>query len=127
MIIGAGGTGLRSAIEASSSGREDCTRVQITARQSSYGHGRGWDSGSSRKCLWADNWKVHFRDTMRGGKFLNNWRMAQIHAQEWPDRVLELEEWGALFDRTHDGLILQRDFGGHRYARLTHVGQPHWP
>jgi succinate dehydrogenase / fumarate reductase flavoprotein subunit len=69
-----------------------------------------------------DNWKVHFRDTMRGGKLLNHWRMAQIHAQEAPDRVLELEEWGALFDRTKDGLILQRDFGGHRYARLAHVG-----
>jgi succinate dehydrogenase / fumarate reductase flavoprotein subunit len=69
-----------------------------------------------------DNWKVHFRDTMRGGKMLNNWRMAQLHAQEAPDRVLELEEWGAIFDRTPDGLILQRDFGGHRYARLAHVG-----
>src|SRR5204862_999907 len=69
-----------------------------------------------------DNWKVHFRDTMRGGKFLNNWRMAQIHAQESPERVLELEEWGALFDRTPDGRILQRDFGGHRFARLAHVG-----
>jgi succinate dehydrogenase / fumarate reductase flavoprotein subunit len=69
-----------------------------------------------------DNWQVHFRDTMRGGKLLNNWRMAQLHAQEAPDRVLELEEWGALFDRTKDGLILQRDFGGHRYARLAHVG-----
>ncbi|MGH8828939.1 MAG: fumarate reductase/succinate dehydrogenase flavoprotein subunit, partial [Jiangellaceae bacterium] len=69
-----------------------------------------------------DNWKVHFRDTMRGGKMVNNWRMAQIHAQEAPDRVLELEEWGALFDRTEDGRILQRDFGGHRYARLAHVG-----
>jgi succinate dehydrogenase / fumarate reductase flavoprotein subunit len=69
-----------------------------------------------------DNWRVHFRDTMRGGKLLNNWRMAQIHAQEAPERVLELEEWGALFDRTKDGLILQRDFGGHRYARLAHVG-----
>jgi len=69
-----------------------------------------------------DNWQVHFRDTMRGGKMLNNWRMAQLHAMESPDRVLELEEWGALFDRTRDGLILQRDFGGHRYARLAHVG-----
>ncbi|HEU0286713.1 MAG TPA: fumarate reductase/succinate dehydrogenase flavoprotein subunit, partial [Nocardioidaceae bacterium] len=69
-----------------------------------------------------DNWKVHFRDTMRGGKMLNNWRMAQLHAQEAPDRVLELETWGALFDRTPDGLISQRDFGGHRYARLAHVG-----
>src|SRR5580704_12136563 len=69
-----------------------------------------------------DNWEVHFRDTMRGGKMLNNWRMAQLHAQEAPDRVRELEEWGALFDRTADGLILQRDFGGHRFARLAHVG-----
>ena len=69
-----------------------------------------------------DNWEVHFRDTMRGGKMLNNWRMAQLHAQEAPDRVHELEEWGALFDRTNDGRILQRDFGGHRYARLAHVG-----
>jgi succinate dehydrogenase / fumarate reductase flavoprotein subunit len=69
-----------------------------------------------------DNWQVHFRDTMRGGKMANNWRMAQLHAQEAPDRVRELEEWGALFDRTNDGRILQRDFGGHRYARLAHVG-----
>ena len=69
-----------------------------------------------------DNWRVHFRDTMRGGKFMNNWRMAQLHAQEAPDRVNELEDWGALFDRTEDGRILQRDFGGHRYARLAHVG-----
>ena len=69
-----------------------------------------------------DNWQVHFRDTMRGGKMLNNWRMAQLHAQEAPDRVYELERWGALFDRTKDGRITQRDFGGHRYARLAHVG-----
>ena len=69
-----------------------------------------------------DNWQVHFRDTMRGGKMLNNWRMAQIHAMEAPDRVYELERWGALFDRTKDGRISQRDFGGHRYARLAHVG-----
>ncbi|HTR69853.1 MAG TPA: fumarate reductase/succinate dehydrogenase flavoprotein subunit, partial [Mycobacteriales bacterium] len=73
--------------------------------------------------VWAeDNWQVHFRDTMRGGKMLNNWRMAQLHAQEAPERVWELEEWGALFDRTPDGKISQRDFGGHRYARLAHVG-----
>ena len=69
-----------------------------------------------------DNWKVHFRDTMRGGKLLNHWRMAELHAQEAPDRVWELEQWGALFDRTPEGLISQRDFGGHRYARLAHVG-----
>ena len=69
-----------------------------------------------------DGWRVHFRDTMRGGKMLNHWRMAQLHAQEAPDRVRELEDWGALFDRTPEGLISQRDFGGHRYARLAHVG-----
>ena len=69
-----------------------------------------------------DNWEVHFRDTMRGGKMLNHWRMAQLHAQEAPERVMELEDWGALFDRTEDGLICQRDFGGHKYARLAHVG-----
>src|SRR6195952_2959674 len=73
--------------------------------------------------VWSeDGWKVHFRDTMRGGKMLNNWRMAQLHAQEAPERVFELEEWGAVFDRTDDGRILQRDFGGHRFARLAHVG-----
>ena len=69
-----------------------------------------------------DNWKVHFRDTMRGGKFLNNWRMAELHAKEAPERVWELEDWGALFDRTKDGKISQRNFGGHRYPRLAHVG-----
>ena len=69
-----------------------------------------------------DNWKIHFRDTMRGGKFLNDWRMAEIHAREAPERVHELEEWGAVFDRTKDGLISQRNFGGHRYPRLAHVG-----
>src|SRR5437879_10623582 len=70
----------------------------------------------------ADNWKTHFRDTMRGGKLLNNWRMAQLHAQESPDRVRELEQWGALFDRTESGDILQRAFGGHTFKRLCHVG-----
>ena len=70
----------------------------------------------------ADDWRTHFRDTMRGGKFLNNWRMAQLHAQEAPERVRELEQWGALFDRTEDGEILQRAFGGHTFKRLCHVG-----
>ena len=69
-----------------------------------------------------DSWKVHFRDTMRGGKFLNNWRMAELHAKESPDRIWELETWGALFDRTKDGRISQRNFGGHEYPRLAHVG-----
>ena len=69
-----------------------------------------------------DNWKVHFADTMRGGQYLNNWRMAELHAKEAPDRVRELEAWGAVFDRTDDGRILQRNFGGHKYPRLAHVG-----
>ncbi len=69
-----------------------------------------------------DNWKVHFSDTMRGGQYVNNWRMAELHAKEAPDRVRELEAWGAVFDRTKDGKILQRNFGGHRYPRLAHVG-----
>ena len=69
-----------------------------------------------------DNWRVHFADTMRGGQYLNNWRMAELHAKEAPDRVRELEAWGAVFDRTKDGRILQRNFGGHRYPRLAHVG-----
>ena len=74
-----------------------------------------------------DDWRTHFGDTMRGGKLLNNWRMAQIHAQEAPDRVRELEQWGALFDRTEDGRILQRAFGGHSFRRLCHVGVDYFP
>src|SRR6478735_5471138 len=93
LVIGAGGAGLRAAIEASSMGLS----VGL-------------------------NWKVHFRDTMKGGRYLNQWRMAQLHAMEAPDRVNELEAWGALFDRTKDGRILQRNFGGHKYPRLAHVG-----
>ncbi len=122
VVIGAGGAGLRAAIEAHAMGVRValvCTSLLGKAHTVMAEGGIAAAMGN----VWKeDNWKVHFRDTMRGGKLLNNWRMAQIHAQEAPDRVLELEEWGALFDRTTSGLILQRDFGGHRYARLAHVG-----
>ena len=122
LIVGAGGAGLRAAIEASAAG---CRTALVCKSLLGKAHTVMAEGGIAAAMgnVWPeDNWKVHFRDTMRGGKMLNNWRMAQIHAQEAPDRVLELEEWGALFDRTPDGRILQRDFGGHRYARLAHVG-----
>ena len=122
VVIGAGGAGLRAAIAAHEAG----ARVAIVCKSLlGKAHTVMAEGGiaASMGNLWPeDNWKVHFRDTMRGGKMLNNYRMAQLHAQEASDRVLELEEWGALFDRTADGLISQRDFGGHRYARLAHVG-----
>ena len=122
LIIGAGGAGLRAAVEATMKG---CKTAIITKSLLGKAHTVMAEGGMAAAMgnVWAqDNWKVHFRDTMRGGKMLNNWRMAQIHAQEAPERVLELEGWAALFDRTPDGKILQRDFGGHRYARLAHVG-----
>ena len=122
LIIGAGGAGLRAAVEATMKG---CKTAIITKSLLGKAHTVMAEGGMAAAMgnVWAqDNWKVHFRDTMRGGKMLNNWRMAQIHAQEAPERVIELEGWGALFDRTPDGKILQRDFGGHRYARLAHVG-----
>jgi succinate dehydrogenase / fumarate reductase flavoprotein subunit len=122
VVIGAGGAGLRAAIAAHDAG----TRVAIVCKsllgKAHTVMAEGGIAASMGNVYPDDNWQVHFRDTMRGGKMLNNWRMAQLHAQEAPERVLELEEWGALFDRTPDGLISQRDFGGHRYARLAHVG-----
>jgi succinate dehydrogenase / fumarate reductase flavoprotein subunit len=122
VVIGAGGSGLRAAIAAHEAG----ARVAVVCKSLlGKAHTVMAEGGAAAALgnLWPDdNWQVHFRDTMRGGKMLNNWRMAQLHAQEAPERVLELEDWGALFDRTKDGLISQRDFGGHRYARLAHVG-----
>ncbi len=122
VVIGAGGSGLRAAIAAHEAG----SKVAIVCKSLlGKAHTVMAEGGAAAALgnLWPDdNWMVHFRDTMRGGKMLNNWRMAQLHAQEAPERVLELEDWGALFDRTKDGLISQRDFGGHRYARLAHVG-----
>ncbi|MBI4527809.1 MAG: fumarate reductase/succinate dehydrogenase flavoprotein subunit [Deltaproteobacteria bacterium] len=122
IVIGAGGAGLRAAIEASAQGVKTALICKSLLGKAHTVMAEGGIAAAMGNVYPEDNWKVHFRDTMRGGKLLNNWRMAQIHAQESPDRVLELEEWGALFDRTKEGLILQRDFGGHRYARLAHVG-----
>ena len=122
VVIGAGGAGLRAAIEASAQGVKTALVCKSLLGKAHTVMAEGGIAAAMGNVYPEDNWKVHFRDTMRGGKLLNNWRMAQIHAQEAPDRVLELEEWGALFDRTKEGLILQRDFGGHRYARLAHVG-----
>src|ERR1041384_926716 len=122
IVIGAGGAGLRAAIEASAQGVKTALICKSLLGKAHTVMAEGGIAAALGNVYSEDNWKVHFRDTMRGGKLLNNWRMAQIHAQEAPARVLELEEWGALFDRTKDGRILQRDFGGHRYARLAHVG-----
>jgi succinate dehydrogenase / fumarate reductase, flavoprotein subunit len=122
LVVGAGGAGLRAAIEAHAKGARTAIVCKSLLGKAHTVMAEGGIAAAMGNVWPEDNWQVHFRDTMRGGKLLNNWRMAQIHAQESPDRVLELEEWGALFDRTKDGLILQRDFGGHRYARLAHVG-----
>jgi succinate dehydrogenase / fumarate reductase, flavoprotein subunit len=122
VVVGAGGAGLRAAIEASAQGARTALVCKSLLGKAHTVMAEGGIAAALANVYPEDNWRVHFRDTMRGGKMLGNWRMAQIHAQEAPDRVLELEEWGALFDRTSDGRILQRDFGGHRYARLAHVG-----
>jgi succinate dehydrogenase / fumarate reductase flavoprotein subunit len=122
IVIGAGGAGLRAAIESSALGAKTALICKSLLGKAHTVMAEGGIAAALGNVWPEDNWRVHWRDTMRGGKLLNNWRMAQLHAQEAPARVLELEEWGALFDRTNDGLILQRDFGGHRYARLAHVG-----
>ncbi|TAK81035.1 MAG: fumarate reductase/succinate dehydrogenase flavoprotein subunit [Dehalococcoidia bacterium] len=122
LVIGAGGAGLRAAVESSATGARTGLICKSLLGKAHTVMAEGGIAAAMGNVYSEDNWRVHFRDTMRGGKMLNNWRMAQIHAQEAPDRVKELEEWGALFDRTADGRILQRDFGGHRYARLAHVG-----
>src|SRR5256886_12562371 len=122
LVIGAGGAGLRAAIAAADAGAKTGLVCKSLLGKAHTVMAEGGIAAALGNVYPEDNWRVHFRDTMRGGKLINNWRMAQIHAQEAPERVLELEEWGALFDRTADGRILQRDFGGHRYARLAHVG-----
>ncbi len=122
VIIGAGGAGLRAAIEARSLGASVAVVCKSLFGKAHTVMAEGGMAAAMGNVWKEDNWRVHFRDTMRGGKMLNNYRMAELHAKEAPDRVYELEEWGALFDRTKDGLILQRDFGGHKYARLAHVG-----
>src|SRR6187549_1965702 len=122
LVIGAGGAGLRAAIEAAAQGVSVGLVCKSLLGKAHTVMAEGGAAAAMGNVWPEDNWQVHFRDTMRGGKMLNNWRMAQLHAQEAPERVWELEEWGALFDRTKDGKISQRDFGGHRYARLAHVG-----
>src|SRR6202142_1952436 len=122
VVIGAGGAGLRAAISAHEAGAKTAVVCKSLLGKAHTVMAEGGIAAARGNVYEEDNWQVHFRDTMRGGKMLNNWRMAQLHAQEAPERVRELEAWGALFDRTEDGLILQRDFGGHRYARLAHVG-----
>jgi succinate dehydrogenase / fumarate reductase flavoprotein subunit len=122
VVVGAGGAGLRAAIAAHEAGARTAVVCKSLLGKAHTVMAEGGIAAAMGNRWPEDNWEVHFRDTMRGGKMLNNWRMAQLHAQEAPERVQELEDWGALFDRTEDGLISQRDFGGHRYARLAHVG-----
>jgi len=122
VVIGAGGAGLRAAIAAHEAGARTAVVCKSLLGKAHTVMAEGGAAAALGNRWPEDNWQVHFRDTMRGGKMLNNWRMAQLHAQEAPERVLELEDWGALFDRTEDGKISQRDFGGHKYARLAHVG-----
>jgi succinate dehydrogenase / fumarate reductase flavoprotein subunit len=122
VVVGAGGAGLRAAIAAHEAGARTAVVCKSLLGKAHTVMAEGGIAAAMANAYPEDNWRVHFRDTMRGGKMLNHWRMAQLHAQEAPDRVRELEDWGALFDRTPEGLISQRDFGGHRYARLAHVG-----
>ncbi len=122
LVIGAGGAGLRAAIEASSAGTKVGLICKSLLGKAHTVMAEGGMAAAMGNVDDRDNWKVHFADTMRGGQYVNNWRMAELHAQEAPARVHELEQWGAVFDRTKDGRILQRNFGGHRYPRLAHVG-----
>jgi succinate dehydrogenase / fumarate reductase flavoprotein subunit len=122
IVVGAGGSGLRAATEARLAGRKTAIISKSLFGKAHTVMAEGGCAAAMGNMNPNDNWMVHFRDTMRGGKFLNNWRMAELHAKEAPDRVYELEAWGALFDRTSDGKISQRNFGGHEYKRLAHVG-----
>jgi len=122
LVVGAGGAGLRAAIEARAQGVSVGVVCKSLLGKAHTVMAEGGVAAALANVDDRDNWKVHFADTMRGGQYLNNWRMAELHAKEAPDRVRELEAWGALFDRTADGRILQRNFGGHAYPRLAHVG-----
>ncbi len=122
LVVGAGGAGLRAAIETSNLGLSTGVITKSLLGKAHTVMAEGGMAAALGNVDSRDSWKIHFRDTMRGGKFLNQWEMAAIHAQEAPDRVRELEDWGAVFDRTRTGLINQRNFGGHRYPRLAHVG-----
>ena len=123
VVIGAGGAGLRAAIAAAAEG----VRVGLVCKsllgKAHTVMAEGGVAAALANVDDRDSWRVHFADTMRGGQYVNNWRMAELHAKEAPARVRELEAWGALFDRTDDGRILQRNFGGHRYPRLAHVAE----
>ncbi len=122
LVIGAGGAGLRACIEASAQGVSVGLVCKSLLGKAHTVMAEGGIAAALSNVDDRDNWKVHFTDTLRGGQYLNNWRMAELHAKEAPDRVRELEAWGAVFDRTKDGKILQRNFGGHKYPRLAHVG-----
>ncbi len=122
LVVGAGGAGIRAAIECAKNGLNTGLISKSLLGKAHTVMAEGGIAAAMGNVDKRDNWKIHFRDTMRGGKFLNQWRMAELHAKQAPDRVKELEEWGAVFDRTPEGLISQRNFGGHRYPRLAHVG-----
>ena len=122
LVIGSGGAGLRAAIEASAAGVSVGMVCKCLLGKAHTVMAEGGIAAALANVDDRDSWKVHFADTMRGGQYMNNWRMAELHAREAPDRVRELEAWGAVFDRTKDGRILQRNFGGHKYPRLAHVG-----
>src|ERR1700751_6015361 len=122
LVIGAGGAGLRASIEASAAGVSVGLVCKSLLGKAHTVKGEGGIAAPLANVDHRDNWQVDFALTMRGGQYVNNWRMAELHAREAPDRVRELEAWGAMFDRTKDGRILQRNFGGHRYPRLAHVG-----
>src|SRR5688572_21483617 len=122
LVIGSGGAGLRAAIEASAAGVSVAVVCRSLLGKAHTVMAEGGVAASLANVDDRDNWKVHFADTMRGGQYLNNWRMVELFSKEAPARVRELEAWGALFDRTDDGRILQRNFGGHKYPRLAHVG-----
>src|SRR3954451_20983668 len=122
LVIGAGGAGLRAAIEAANSGVTVGLICKSLLGKAHTVMAEGGMAAAMAHNDDRDSWRVHFADTMRGGQYVNNWRMAELHAKEAPERVKELEAWGALFDRTQDGRILQRNFGGHRYPSLAHVG-----
>src|SRR4249919_3771422 len=122
LVIGAGGAGLRAAIAASAAGVTVGVVCKSLLGKAHTVMAEGGIAAALANVDERDGWRVHFADTMRGGQYVNNWRMAELHAKESPDRVRELEAWGAVFDRTPDGRINQRNFGGHRYPRLAHVG-----
>ena len=122
LVIGAGAAGMRAAIAASDEGASVCLVSKSLLGKAHTVMAEGGAAAALGNSDERDNWKVHFRDTIKGGKHLNNWKMAKIHAEQAPERILELERWGAVFDRTKDGKINQRNFGGHRYPRLAHVG-----